>query len=99
MISSTVMPQAQRVATQSMRSAAARQCGRIASSRAAPFGARAPARRALPKPLPDLEPRSAFCIASLKVRPIAITSPTDFICVPSVGVGGRGTSRRPSAGS
>ncbi len=40
----------------------------------------------LPKPLrPVSRPRSAFCIASLKVRPIAITSPTDFICVVSVG--------------
>ena len=29
--------------------------------------------------------RIAFCSASLKVRPIAITSPTDFICVVSVG--------------
>ena len=27
----------------------------------------------------------AFCSASLKVRPIAITSPTDFIWVVSVG--------------
>ena len=26
--------------------------------------------------------RIAFCRDSLKVRPIAITSPTDFICVP-----------------
>jgi len=26
--------------------------------------------------------RIAFCSDSLKVRPIAITSPTDFICVP-----------------
>src|SRR5437763_3644243 len=27
--------------------------------------------------------RMPFCSASLKVRPMAITSPTDFICVPS----------------
>ena len=26
-----------------------------------------------------------FCSASVKVRPMAITSPTDFICVVSVG--------------
>ena len=31
--------------------------------------------------------RSAFCSASLNVRPIAIASPTLFICVVSVGVG------------
>ncbi|WDT75954.1 MAG: hypothetical protein MPW16_01680 [Candidatus Manganitrophus sp.] len=29
--------------------------------------------------------RNAFCSDSLKVRPIAITSPTDFICVVRVG--------------
>ena len=28
--------------------------------------------------------RMPFCSASLKVRPMAITSPTDFICVPRV---------------
>jgi len=28
--------------------------------------------------------RMPFCKASLKVRPMAITSPTDFICVPRV---------------
>jgi hypothetical protein len=31
-------------------------------------------------------PRSPFWSASLKVRPMAITSPTDFICVPRVGL-------------
>jgi len=30
---------------------------------------------------PVSRPRSAFCSDSWKVRPIAITSPTDFICV------------------
>ena len=30
-------------------------------------------------------PRSPFWNASLKVRPMAMTSPTDFICVVSVG--------------
>ena len=30
---------------------------------------------------PISRPRSAFCSDSWKVRPIAITSPTDFICV------------------
>ena len=29
--------------------------------------------------------RTPFRKASLNVRPIAMTSPTDFICVPSVG--------------
>ena len=33
---------------------------------------------------PDSSPRSAFCRLSAKVRPIAITSPTDFIDVVSV---------------
>ena len=33
---------------------------------------------------PDSSPRSAFCRLSAKVRPIAITSPTDFIEVVSV---------------
>ena len=38
------------------------------------------------KPLiPVSRPRSPFCSASLKVRPMAITSPTDFIWVPRVG--------------
>ena len=32
---------------------------------------------------PVSSPRSAFCRDSWKVRPIAITSPTDFICVVS----------------
>jgi hypothetical protein len=31
--------------------------------------------------MPVSRPRSAFCSDSWKVRPIAITSPTDFICV------------------
>ena len=29
--------------------------------------------------------RNAFCSASVKLRPIAIASPTDFMCVVSVG--------------
>jgi hypothetical protein len=33
---------------------------------------------------PSSSERNAFMNASLKVRPIAITSPTDFICVVSV---------------
>ena len=32
-------------------------------------------------PTPTSRPRKAFCRDSWKVRPIAITSPTDFICV------------------
>ena len=35
--------------------------------------------------LPISSERSAFCNDSWKVRPIAIASPTDFICVVSVG--------------
>jgi hypothetical protein len=34
---------------------------------------------------PVSSPRSAFCIDSWKVRPIAMTSPTDFIAVVSSG--------------
>ena len=30
---------------------------------------------------PTSNPRNAFCNDSCKLRPIAITSPTDFICV------------------
>ena len=38
-----------------------------------------------PRPTsPTSSPRRAFCNDSLKVRPIAITSPTLFICVVSV---------------
>ena len=37
--------------------------------------------------MPVSSPRSAFWKLSWKVRPIAITSPTDFICVVSVRVG------------
>ncbi len=33
--------------------------------------------------MPVSRPRSAFCSDSCSVRPIAITSPTDFICVVS----------------
>ena len=35
-------------------------------------------------PRPSSSERTPFMNASLKVRPIAITSPTDFICVVSV---------------
>ena len=39
------------------------------------------------KPLvPVSMPRKPFCSASLKVRPIAMTSPTDFIWVPRSGL-------------
>ena len=41
--------------------------------------------RSHPRPnRPVSRPRSAFCSDSLNVRPIAIVSPTDFICVVSV---------------
>ena len=48
---------------------------------------------------PTSSPRSAFCSDSLNVRPIAMTSPTDFICVVKRPGRPRGTSRTPSAGS
>ena len=35
---------------------------------------------------PVSRPRSPLCRASLKVRPIAMTSPTDFIWVPRAGL-------------
>ena len=39
------------------------------------------------KPLtPVSRPRRPLCRASLKVRPIAMTSPTDFIWVPRAGL-------------
>ena len=42
--------------------------------------------RSQPRPnRPTSSPRRAFCRLSLKVRPMAIVSPTDFICVVSVG--------------
>ena len=42
--------------------------------------------RSQPRPKrPVSRPRSAFCSDSLNVRPMAIVSPTDFICVVSVG--------------
>ena len=43
--------------------------------------------------------RSAFCSDSWKVRPIAITSPTDFICGGQQRLGAAGISRRRSAAS
>ena len=43
--------------------------------------------------MPISSPRSPFCSASLKVRPMAITSPTDFICVPRVGLASRNFSK------
>ena len=48
-----------------------------------------PIRHGLPSPpkpdRPTSSERSAFCSDSLNVRPMAIASPTDFICVFSVG--------------
>ena len=41
---------------------------------------------------PVSRPRSAFCSDSWKVRPIAITSPTDFICVVSRSLAARNFS-------
>src|SRR5208283_642928 len=41
-------------------------------------------REAAPVFLPVSSERQAFISASLKVRPMAITSPTDFICGPRV---------------
>ncbi len=39
--------------------------------------------RASKPPRPVSRPRSAFCSDSWNVRPMAIASPTDFICVVS----------------
>ena len=47
-----------------------------------------PHRSFLPPPKPKCpisSPRSAFCSDSLNVRPIAIVSPTDFICTVKTG--------------
>ena len=83
-ISSLVMPTSIAVRTQSMRSArGVARWGRIASALQS-SGLQCGLPGTLPKPLrPVSRPRRAFCIASLKVRPIAMTSPTDFICVVS----------------
>jgi hypothetical protein len=61
----------------------ARARARVASS-SGRASRRAARRSNVEPPSPGLEQRSAFCSASLKVRPIAIASPTDFICVVSV---------------
>ena len=53
----------------------------VTSSRAAPISAST----GLNPSSPVSRPRSAFCIDSWKLRPIAITSPTDFIAVDSNG--------------
>ena len=45
---------------------------------------------------PSSSERNAFMNASLNVRPIAITSPTDFICVVSVAIGLRELLERPA---
>ena len=42
--------------------------------------------------MPVSRPRNAFWKLSWKVRPIAMTSPTDFICVVSVGSASRNFS-------
>ena len=45
------------------------------------FGERRSLNCSLSPSRPVSRPRSAFCSDSWKVRPMAITSPTDFICV------------------
>ena len=61
--------------------------GRAAASARRGRGSRR-GRRARPRPsFPVSSERAAFCSASQNVRPMLITSPTLFICVPSVGVG------------
>ena len=48
---------------------------------------RAPRARRRSRALPISSERIAFCSDSLKVRPIAIASPTDFICGPRTSLG------------
>ena len=64
--------------------------GEHASRASRPAAGRRPASAPITQPVRSVSsPRSPFWNASLKVRPIAIASPTDFICVVSVGIGRR----------
>ena len=56
-------------------------CAAPRAARSSPRRAAAASRSASRPSMPVSRPRSAFCSDSWKVRPIAITSPTDFICV------------------
>ena len=80
--SSTVMPRRSASATYHRRSA----CGTDSFSRSDPDPSSAPLPAAGGESNPSWpvsRERSAFCSDSLKVRPMAMTSPTDFICVVS----------------
>ncbi len=68
-----------------MRSADGVASRAMISSSVGCFGVPHRSPRSHPSPKrPVSSPRSAFCSDSLNVRPIAIVSPTDFICVVSV---------------
>ena len=56
------------------------RCGPAVVSSSSTTARPLPARRRPLSP-PTSSPRAAFWNASWKLRPIAITSPTDFICV------------------
>jgi hypothetical protein len=78
--SATVKPSRSACAAISSRSGERMASAASISSRGAPASL-----STLLKPLrPVSSPRSAFCIDSWMLRPIAMTSPTDFIAVPSV---------------
>ncbi len=69
--------------------ASRRRCGRGRASMQllAVMRASVEVRRGRTRRPPISRPRRPFCSASLNVRPMAITSPTDFIWVPSRGLG------------
>ena len=72
-ISSSVMPMRKASATNRMRSGPASPISCSISSRSSV--------RSVRPSMPVSRPRRAFWKLSWKVRPMAITSPTDFICV------------------
>ncbi|MNT73073.1 hypothetical protein D3C72_2117360 [compost metagenome] len=71
--SSSDMPRRNASPTYQMRSGPASPISSTTSSRSVDFSSR--------PSTPTSRPRSAFWNDSWKVRPMAITSPTDFICV------------------
>ena len=71
--SSTLKPKRIASATNSKRSAPGSEISLLISSKSV--------ERSSKPDKPVSKPRKAFCILSWKVLPIAITSPTDFICV------------------
>ena len=89
-----VDPRVPRGAPRRWRRRGSRPAPRAAGRRAASRPARSSAVLVERRPTPGASrrrrsalssERSAFCSASVKLRPIAIASPTDFMCVVSVG--------------